>query len=265
MAKNGKIFYQKSFGHHTYDKKIPVKNSDIYDLASITKIASSVMALMKLEGEDKINLDLALCDYLDGVDTTEYQNMVLRDILAHQAGLVSWIPFYMQTMVKGQLKYELYSPVKSDEYAIEVAKNLYISTNYPDTILKRILSTVVKEKKYKYSDLGYYLLQRVIEKQTGKTLDAYVDDSFYKRMGLKTIGYLPGKRFGPDRIVPTEKDDYFRKQLIHGYVHDPGAAMLGGVAGHAGLFSNSNDLAVLMQMVMDKGMYGGQSYLKAST
>ncbi|NQY08354.1 MAG: serine hydrolase [Flavobacteriales bacterium] len=262
VAKDGKIFYQKSFGYHTYDKKIPVKNTDIYDLASITKIAASTMSLMKLEGENKVDIDLSLCDYIPMVDTTEYQNMVIREMLAHQAGLLPCIFFYTKTMKKGQLQYGMYSPYQSPEFNIRVADKLFLSSTYRDTIYKRILSTKIRKKEYKYSDLGYYLLQKVIETQTGKSLDNYVTDNFYKRMGLQTMGYKPTERFGLDRIVPTEKDKDFRMRLVHGYVHDPGAAMLGGVAGHAGLFSNSNDLAVLMQMLLDKGVYGGQQYLK---
>ncbi|NQY68336.1 MAG: serine hydrolase [Flavobacteriales bacterium] len=264
VAKDGKVFYQKSFGYHTYKKKIEVKNTDIYDLASITKVAASVVSLMKLEGEKKISIDSSLSTYLSGLDTTAYNDMVIREMLAHQAGLVSWIPFFQKTMVKGQLKYDLYSRVKSDEYDIEVAKNIFISSTYPDTIIQRILTTKVGEKKYKYSDLGYYLLQRIIEKETGKGLEEYVADNFYSKMGLSTMGYLPKEKFPLNRIVPTENDKIFRKQLVHGFVHDPGAAMQGGVAGHAGLFSNSNDLAILMQMVMDNGWYGGEQFLDST-
>lgn len=263
VAKNGKVIYQKSFGYHTYENKVRVKNSDIYDLASITKIAASVPAVMKLNEEERFLLDYRLCDYLPVTLGTNKEQLVLREILAHQAGLKSWIPFFMKTVDKSNFNRKVYGKVQSAEFPYRVSENLYIQKNYPDSMMRIILKSDLRDKKeYFYSDLGYYFMMRIIERQTGKPMNEFVDSVFYKSLGLSTMGFRPREKFSLSRIIPTEYDMTFRKQLVHGDVHDPGAAMLGGVGGHAGLFSNSNDLAVLMQMYLQGGSYGGKQYLK---
>jgi len=266
VAKEGKVIYNKSFGYHTYDSIINVKNSDIYDLASITKIASTLLTVMQLSDEDKFSLDLNLCDYLSDLipDTSDYINLNLREILAHQSGLQAWVPFYLKTIRNKELDPVIYSQDSSNFYPYRVAQNIYINQHYPDIIYQRILRGPIKEKEYRYSDLGYYFLLKLAEKQTRQPLNEYVGN-IYSQMGMSTTGYLPRNRFSLDRIPPTENDQIFRKQIIHGDVHDPGAAMLGGVGGHAGLFSNANDLAKLMQMYVDGGVYGGDRYIKDST
>lgn len=264
-AKDGKVFYYKAFGHHTYDEKSsPVKESDIYDLASITKIASSTASLMKMQGEGLVNVDSSLSDYLaDMVDSTDYASILLKESLTHQAGFTPWIPFYVRTLHKGQPKIELYSIKKSDYFTERVAENLYAHKGLRDSVFQRILSTNVSPvKKYKYSDIGYYFINEIIRRKSHKTQDEYVYDNFYKPLGLGNIGYKPRTRWSLDRIPPTENDKTFRDQLIQGDVHDQGAAMLGGVCGHAGLFSNANDLAVMMQMFMQYGEYGGERILE---
>jgi len=267
MAKDGKVFYQKSFGFHTYDKKLPVKNDDLYDLASITKIGASVISLMKLIDEGKVDLDYSLCDYIPAlVDSTPYKDIVLREMLAHQAGLKAWIPFYQKTLVNGTPRYDFYSLVPSEEYPFQVAEKLYMHKDMPDKIMQIILNTPLnKEQGYKYSDLGYYFIQRIVENISGQSLADYAMDNFYKPIGATTLGYRPVERFTLERIPPTEDDRMFRKQLIQGYVHDPGAAMMGGVGGHAGLFSSANDLAKLMQLFLNWGSYGGTSYINPET
>jgi len=267
VAKDGKVIYQKSFGYHTYEKKMPVKNDDLYDLASITKIAASIASIMKLVDEHKINIDNTLGYYLPYLKGTNKEDLIIREVLAHQAGLKDWIPFYLRTMdKKGDYKPGIYSITQSDSFPFRVAEKLYMNKNYADTMMMRIIDSPVSEKhKYKYSDLGYYLMQKIIEDQTKTTLNEYVKNSFYNPLGLPTMGYRPRERFSLDRIVPTEDDKKFRKQLVHGDVHDYGAAMLGGVGGHAGLFSDANDLAVMMQMYMQKGEYGGRRYIDSLT
>ncbi len=262
-AKDGKVFYHKSFGNHTYDTKSKqVALDDIYDLASITKIASSTAAMMKLQSEGKVNVDSTLGTYLkDKVDTTEYNKMVLKEMLAHQAGLKAWIPFYMRTLDKGVPKKELYNSTPTDFYDSRVAENLYIHSGIRDSIFNRIITTDVNSrKKYLYSDLAYYFVNEIILRKTNKTQDQYVYESFYKPLGLDNIGYKPREKWDVSRIPPTEDDKSFRHQIIHADVHDQGAAMLGGVCGHAGLFANSNDLAVMMQTFMQYGTYGGERY-----
>jgi beta-N-acetylhexosaminidase len=266
VAKKGKVIYNKSFGHHTYEKKRAVINTDIYDLASITKISASLLSVMRLQDEGKFSLDLNLCDYLDDLipESSDYINLNMREILAHQSGLQAWVPFYIKTMTKGIPRYDIYSLDSSATYPYRVANKFYINKYYPDTIYQRILRGPIKEKKYRYSDLGYYFMMKIIEKQAGEKLQKYVGD-VYSRMGMTTTGYMPRERFDVDRIPPTEYDLTFRKQLIKGDVHDPGSAMLGGVGGHAGVFSNANDLAKLMQMYLNGGTYGGVRYIKDAT
>jgi beta-N-acetylhexosaminidase len=266
VAKNNKIIYQKSFGFHTYENKIKVDNNDLYDIASITKIAASTAAIMKLVDTKKIKLDDSLSKYLPELKKTNKQGIIIREMLAHQSGLVSWVPFWENTMSKGDYKKGIYSREQNSDYPYRVAEDLYIHRSYKDSIYKAVIATKVNPKKeYLYSDLGYYFIQRLIEKITKKTLDEYVMENFYSPLGLTTMGFKPRDRFPLERIVPTEYDVKFRKQLVIGDVHDPGAAMLGGVSGHAGLFCNAKDLAVIMQMYLQKGEYGGQRLIDSTT
>ena len=188
----------------------------------------------------------------------------MREILAHQSGLQAWVPFYIKTMVKGVPRYDIYSLDSNATYPHRVAENFYINKYYPDTIYQRILRGPIKEKVYRYSDLGYYFMMKIIEAQTGEKLADYVGN-IYADIGMTTTGYMPRERFSLDRITPTEDDKTFRRQIIKGDVHDPGSAMLGGVGGHAGVFSNANDLAKLMQMYLNGGIYGGVRYIKDTT
>ncbi|MDC3338138.1 serine hydrolase [Flavobacteriales bacterium] len=264
--KDGNVFYHKAFGKHTYDGDQEVDLNDVYDIASITKIASSAASIMKMEDQNQFDVEKTLGDYLPNLtDSTDYKEVALKDMLTHQAGFVSWIPFYVRTLHKGQPSFKLYSPKKTPFNNIEVAEGLWLNPNYQDTIFKRILGTpVAKNKKYKYSDLGYYFINRIVTDVSMMSQQEFVDSNFYKPLGLEQIGYRPLDRFQKKNIVPTERDDYFRHQLVHGYVHDQGAAMFGGVQGHAGLFSNANDLGVMMQMYCNYGSYGGTRYLSDS-
>jgi beta-N-acetylhexosaminidase len=266
VARKGKVIYNKSFGYHTYDNKQPVKNSDIYDLASITKISASLLGVMQLQDAGKFSLDSNLGAYLKNLipDSSEYYDLNIRAILAHQSGLQAWVPFYIKTILNNKLDTIIYRSDSSTYYPYRVAKNVYINKDYPDIIYQRILRGPIKKKEYKYSDLGYYFMKKIIEKQSGELLEDYVA-KIYSKLGMTTTTYLPREKFSLDRIPPTENDTVFRKQIIHGDVHDPGAAMLGGVGGHAGIFSNANDLAKLMQMYMQKGVYGGERYITDTT
>lgn len=266
VAKDGKVIYNKSFGFHTYDSTIQVTNNSIYDIASVTKIVSPLLSVMQLQDKGKFSLDKNLGDYLYELipDTSPYFKLNLREILAHQSGLQAWVPFYLKTILKGKLDPIIYSKDSSTYYPYRVANNIYINKEYPNIIYQRILKGPIKEKEYKYSDLGYYFLMKIAEIQSGKPLNSYVEN-VYAQLGMNTTGYLPRNRFSLDRIPPTENDTIFRKQLIHGDVHDPGSAMLGGVGGHAGIFSNANDLGKIMQMYLNKGVYGGEQYIKDTT
>jgi beta-glucosidase-like glycosyl hydrolase/CubicO group peptidase (beta-lactamase class C family) len=261
VALKGSIIYRKSFGTKVYEDTMPVRNDDLYDIASVTKIAASTVGLMHLQTEGKFSLDRSLKDYLDDLTDPRYSSIKIREMMAHQAGLTAWIPFYKKTLKEGELDERFYSSSRKGEYTEQVAKDLYIRKDYTDSIYNQIIRTPLGAHSYVYSDLGYYFVKKIIEKQGQKSIDLYLRDELYRPMGLRTICYEPLKRFNVSQIAPTERDVAFRKQLIHGHVHDPGAAMLGGVGGHAGLFSNATDLASLMQLLLNKGYYGGKRYL----
>ena len=264
--KGNTVFYHKAFGYHTYNKKTKTKVSDLYDLASITKIAATTYSLMKMTEDSLIDIDKTLGDYIpEIVGNTPYKNTVIREMLAHQAGFVSWIPFYYRTLNQGKPDSFYYRKSPDKTFSNQVADNLFITNAYRDTIFNRITGTSLRRKRYKYSDLGYYFLKEIIEKQTSAKLEDYVQEMFYKPMGLSHTTYHPREKFDLTNITPTEDDTIFRHQIIHGYVHDPGAAMLGGVGGHAGLFSNALELGVLMYTLINKGSYGGEQIFDQKT
>tara|TARA_B100000767_G_scaffold274671_1_gene308443 strand:- start:535 stop:2346 length:1812 start_codon:yes stop_codon:yes gene_type:complete len=262
----GNIVYQKNFGRHTYeaDAKM-VDDNDVYDIASITKIAGSTLLAMYLEHFNLFNVDDTLGKYIPELTgNTGYQKIVIREMMAHQAGLKSWIPFYIKTLKNGELNPEIYRSKKDSLYAIEVAENIFIHKDYTKYMYDKILSNALGPKKYKYSDLCYYFTQKVFESILDEGQDAFLHRAIYEPMGLQNIRYSPLNYFEKERIVPTEHDQKFRKQIIHGYVHDPGAAMLGGVGGHAGIFSNTADLASIMQLFLKNGSYAGNDFFTAA-
>ena len=267
IAKDGDIFFNKSYGYHTYDEKIAVRNSDIYDLASITKIGATVPVLMQMVDDGSLVLDEKLAVYMP-LDSSDKKDLIIREILSHQSRLDTWIPFYKQTLQKDSvsgimsLRDTLYSKFESEEYPIKVAEGIYLHAQFSDSIVQQIKeSELLENKDYRYSDLGYYFFKKLIESKYKKQLNNIVEEQFYKGLGMENLGYLPLGRIKPNRIVPTEFDYEFRSQLLKGYVHDMGSAMQGGVSGHAGLFSNANDLAKLMQMYLQNGEYAGEQYL----
>lgn len=265
IAKNGNVIYHKAFGKMFYDS-IPVTLNTIYDLASITKVAATTLSIMKLYEEKKIDLDKKLGDYLPLVKGSDKEFISIDDILTHQARLTAWIPFYKRMIGDSTKWYQYFSKKYSEKYCVKIADSLFAVCSIKDTILQQIIhSKLLPSKKYVYSDLGFILLKEIIELQAGKTLDNYCLNTFYKPLGCITTGYNPLKHFSKNRIAPTENDLEFRKQLIWGYVHDPAAALVGGVEGHAGVFSNANDLAKIAQMLLWKGKYGGTTYFKPTT
>jgi beta-N-acetylhexosaminidase len=268
-VKDGKIIYEEAFGHHTYERRIKMRPSDLFDVASITKIAAATIAVMKMEDEGLISVDDSLGRYLPVLDGTNKSGLIIRDVMAHRAGLKSWIPFYKAT-IEGRrypkLSEDYYRTKKSEEFSIEVAKNVYLRNDYPDTIFQRIIESDLRSKRdYKYSDLGFYFISLLTESRTGKTLDTYVQEEFYGPLALQSTCFNPKGKFPLDRVVPTEKDRYWRNQEVHAYVHDMGAAMMGGVSGHAGLFASAEDLAIIMQMLIWKGEYAGEKFLSQKT
>ncbi|MDT7833371.1 glycoside hydrolase family 3 N-terminal domain-containing protein [Flavobacteriaceae bacterium S356] len=268
VARKGNVVYQKSFGYHTDAQKDTVKNSDLYDVASLTKILASLPMVMKAEEDKKIKLSSSIRDILPKFKRSNKDTVTVKELLSHYGRLQAWIPFYRLTQdsITGKNLQQFYRNKKSKKFPIEVAENLYLSKSYKDSIYKYIKEAEQREKPgYKYSDLGYYILKEAIERKYRKGLDELTDKEFYSGLGADRTTFLPLKKFSKKEIVPTEKDTYYRNQLLHGYVHDMGAAMLGGVSGHAGLFSNANDVAKIMQMYLQKGFYGGQRFLRSST
>ncbi|WP_336515233.1 glycoside hydrolase family 3 N-terminal domain-containing protein [Pollutibacter soli] len=268
VAKNGRLAYYKNFGYYTYDSTQSVSLESLYDMASVTKICATTLSVMKLYDQGKIKLDKKLGDYLPWVRGSDKQNLVIGDILLHQARLKSFIPFYQETLdpSSGQALSNIYARRPNDDYSVHVADSFYMAKPWLDTIRRRILaSPLEKPGTYVYSDNDFIFLGKIVEEISGLTLDQFVQKEFYRPLGLVTAGFNPRQRFDTSRIAPTEKEKIFRNQLIRGYVHDPGAAMLGGVSGHAGLFSNAYDIAVLMQLLLNHGKMNGIRLLSDST
>ena len=266
IALEGKLIYNKAFGHHDYSKAVPVNTNDIYDLASITKVAATTLAVMKLTDEKLIDPGKPLSRYLPLLHGSNKNRMTIEEVMTHQAGLIPWIPFYLSTLRDGLPDTSVYSSTLKERFPFRVANELYIRKDYPSHLLDSIVrSPLLPKKTYKYSDLGFVLLQQTVERIAGTSLDQYVNSIFCSPMGLPTMGFRPLDRFPLSRIVPTESDTVFRHCLVHGDVHDPLAAMFGGVAGHAGLFSNAADLAAMFQMLLNDGKYGGRQFLDSTT
>ncbi|MEO6290687.1 MAG: glycoside hydrolase family 3 N-terminal domain-containing protein [Ginsengibacter sp.] len=267
-ARDGKIAFQKAYGKYDYDKPSPVTLQSIYDMASVTKICATLISVMKLYDEGKIKLNKTLGDYLPWVKGTNKSKLQIRDILLHQAGLIAFIPFYRETIdnITKQPMPSIYSSSKNDSFSIRVAQNMYMRNNWTDTIYKRILDSKVGPKdKYIYSDNDFIFLGKIVEATSGLTLDKYADKNFYQPMGLASTGFKPREKFDTNRIAPTENDLEFRMQHLRGDVHDPGASMFGGVAGHAGLFSDVEGIASIFQMLLNGGTFNSKRYINEKT
>lgn len=266
-AKDGIVFVNKAYGYQTYDKEQKIELNTLYDVASVTKVLSTTIAIMRLYEEGKIDLDKTVSDYLSWTKGTDKAGLKIRDLLLHEAGLKSWIPFYKETLDEtGNPKTEVYAQQQSDKYKVAVARNMYMRNDYVDTVWNRILNSPLENKgRYVYSDLDFYFLAAIAEQVTGKYIDEYVNEQFYKPMGLTRISFQPLKKFKISEIAPAERDIFFRKQVLQGYVDDEGAAMLGGVAGHAGIFASADDVAAIFYMLLNKGVYNNRRYLKAAT
>lgn len=267
-VKDGRIAFYKSYGYQTYDSTKAMDIETIFDLASVTKICATTLSIMRLYDQGKVGLDKTLGDYLPSVKGTDKARLKVRDILLHQAGLKAFIPFYKETIdtTTGVPFPGFYSAVQSPEYNIRVSDTMYMKTAWLDTIYyNRILTSPVGPQKYIYSDNDFIFLGKIVEAVSGIPLDEYIQKEIYRKLGLTVAGFKPLDRFGKEQVAPTEFEKGFRRHLIQGDVHDPGAAMMGGVAGHAGLFSNAYDLAVMLQMVMDGGKYNGYYFFSPET
>lgn len=276
VARHGKVFFHKSYGYQTYDSLMPITNETIYDIASVTKVAGTLQAVMLLEERGAITLDEKISTYLPELRSTDKKDITVREVLLHRAGLRSHIPFWQMTRSQGELSTEIYSLYPNNQFDTQIALGLYAPVSLKDslwswTINSKLLTSRGKapawkpKYNYRYSDLSFYILHNLVERVTYQRMDEFLEQNFYAPLGLSSLSYLPLCRFPMDHIAPTEEDNMFRNTLVRGMVHDEGAALCGGVAGHAGLFSNANDLAVLMQMNLQDGQYGGTRYLQPGT
>lgn len=268
-VQNGEIKYHKAFGRYEYDAKSqPVTLESIYDLASVTKISTATVAIMKMYEQGKVDIENTLGDYLPSMRGSNKANLKVSEVLLHQAGLPAGINFWGKTL-DPQTKRpssEYYSDVRKPGFTIPVAQNLYLRDDWEDTMMKMIAEGPLGQRgKYVYSDIDFILLGKIVEEVNGMSLDEYMRRTFYAPLGMATTGFKPFEHFGIERVVPTEEDNYFRRQLMRGFVHDESAAMFGNVSGNAGLFSNAYDLSMLFQMLANGGELNGQRFLKKET
>ena len=261
VAKDGKVIFNKAYGNHTYTTERPEKVTDIFDLASLTKTTATTPTIMRLFEEQKVKLDTNIGAYIPRARTSPMNNVSVREVMLHQAGFIPYIPFH-NNVQPGD-----FSRDSSAAYPTKVADNYFIRKNYfKDVMWPKMLNSPIRTRgTYIYSDISMYVMKEIAERLSGVPIDRYVQENFYEPLGMQTAGFLPRNRFERSQIVPTEQDTYFRKTLLEGYVHDQGAALAGGVSGHAGLFASANDVAIIYQMLLNKGTYGGTQYFKPQT
>ncbi len=266
IARKGKVVYNKGFGKPTYTSTEKVTPEHIYDLASITKILATLPILMEMEETGKIALNNTFQELIPEYAETELKNVTVLKALSHYGRLPAWIAFYVSTLdQKRKPSPEFYRNRELDGFSIKVTDNLFLADAYRDSIYNRIGRQELKSNRYRYSDVAYYVMKKYIENTYDKSLDKLADDFLYKPIGAFSTSYNPLEKFPKNKIVPSEEDKYYRYQTVQGYVHDMGAAMQGGVGGHAGLFSNANDVAKIMQMYLQGGDYGGTRFLDSRT
>ena len=267
VAKSGEILYHKSFGHHTYNKKIKVENHHLYDLASLTKITATLPLIMREVDQKSFGLNSSFKDFMPDLEGTNKANLSVKESLSHYARLTPWIPFYKETIDdKGQPLRKFYRDRDKTRFNIPVADQLYLRSNFNQKIKKQVIgSPLLDSLYYKYSDLPFYLFKNFLEKKYKKPLNDLADEFLYEPLGLERTLFNPWKFVPKDEIVPSEIDDYFRHRELRGYVHDMGAAMQGGIGGHAGLFSNAEEVYYIMQMYLQKGSVNGYEFITSKT
>lgn len=260
VVKDGNVIFNRAYGSHTYSGGKPTETDDIYDIASVTKTAATTMAVMRLYEQQKLTLDGKIGSYLNEARKTNKEHIAVREVMLHQAGFINLDFFSALRSADHNIDSSFFFPVK-------VADNYFVRRNYyQDAMWPKMLRSPLKTRgQYVYSDISMYIMKEIVERQSGAQLDQYVMDEFYKPLGMRHAGFNPLHRFAKEKIVPTEQDNYFRKTLLQGYVHDQGAALVNGVSGHAGLFASANDLAILNQMLLNGGSYGGIEFFKPET
>jgi CubicO group peptidase (beta-lactamase class C family) len=261
VAKDGKVIFNKAYGYHTYQNTQPDKLNDIFDLASVTKVSATNMEAMRLYEQNKLGLDSTVGNYIATARSSDKNDIRIRELLEHQAGLVPDVATW-EKLSPTDLSHD-----SSAVFPTKIVDNLFLRKDYFKNVTwPRMLASPLKTRgKYVYSDLSMYFMKEIVETITATPLNVYTQQNFYTPLGMQTAGFLPLQRFPKERIIPTENDETFRHTLLIGYVHDQGAGMLGGVSGHAGLFASANDMAILYQMILNKGSYGGTQYFKPET
>jgi CubicO group peptidase (beta-lactamase class C family) len=270
VARKGKVVFSEGFGHHTYDsKRWPlVRTDDLFDIASITKVGATALAMMRLVDDRKVDLSARLGIFLPEVAKRPVGNIKVRDLLLHNSGLQAQMPIgklynYRNVPIRGCNGY--FCRTRRGAYQVKVADGLYMRQDFRDSILRRVYRLPVYKQRFRYSDVNYFLLQQLVEKKSGLGLDAFLARELYGPLGLRHLRFRPLEAHPRSRVLPTEQDKRWRKTLVHGYPHDPAAALMGGVGGNAGLFSNAEDLAVLCQLLLNRGTYGGRQYFRPET
>lgn len=294
VLKNGHIMFDKAFGTYTGKGSPRVESTNIYDLASLSKTTGTLLAIMKLYDKGRFNLTDKISDHLPFLQRTDKKDITIQEILYHQSGLPSWIPFYQEAIdkdsydgrlfsarkdvhhpvqigtttwanLKFKFKSEYISPVKTGDYTVQICDSLWLNRSFRKVIEEKIAEAPLKQKRYVYSDVGFILLGMLVEQLAGMPMEAYLQREFYEPMGLEHTGYLPLRRFAKSEIVPSNKDRFLRKETLLGFVHDEASAFFGGLAGNAGLFSTARDVARVYQMLLNGGEIDGQRYLSKET
>lgn len=267
VAHKGRIIADKAYGYHTYDGRVKVEKDDIYDLASVTKITGPLPLYMKLVDEGLMDVDMPLSHYWDDWKSRLFRRsnkkgLIMRDLLTHQSGLVPYINYWEQTTRNGSYKRGMYRPEPDDRYSLEISNHLFLSNKFRKKVYRTIRkSDLLAHGEYRYSCLSFIVAPEVIKEIDGRQYKTALYEDFLRPLGARSLRYNPLDHFPAHMIVPTESDNNFRKELVHGYVHDEASAVLGGVSGNAGLFSSAGDLAKLLQMYLNGGEYGGRRYL----
>ena len=275
VMKDGKTIYDKSFGHFTYERKQNVKQTTMYDLASLSKTTGTLLAIMKLYDEGKIQLTDKISLYLPFLQGTDKENITITELLFHESGLPASLSCSYLAVTKdtshsihiGCINYidTLVSRTPAADYPLQVSDSFYLHKSFHDSAMHKIANARLRSKTYLYSCVNFILLKEIAEAISGTPMDVFLDSSFYKPMELKNTAYLPLRTHPKEQIAPTLKNDGLRNGLIQGYVHDPDAALLGGVSGNAGLFASARDVAKVYQMLLNHGELDGKRYLSAET
>ncbi|MEM6317174.1 MAG: serine hydrolase [Bacteroidota bacterium] len=267
VARGGQVVYQKNFGHHTYDQQQPVRTEDVYDLASVSKVTTALPALMRMQDDGLFDVDAKMVDYFPDLKGSDKANLPFRSVLAHNARLQSYIVHWKKAQKKnGKYRGRTFRTTAHKNYPIKITDQLYLHKKFKGKMMDWIKESPLNEEPgYVYSGLSFLMYPDLVKSKTGQLMDQYLYQQFYKKLGANHLVFNPLERVDASNIVPTENDDFFRMQQVHGTVHDESAAMLAGVSGNAGLFGNANDLAKLLQMYLNKGSYGGESFIEPAT